>query len=46
MQVMDLMNFILLLDTKGNVIKNFFKKKKFNWKIHLINTGKKYYDGW
>tara|TARA_B110000503_G_scaffold143383_1_gene244524 strand:+ start:764 stop:1456 length:693 start_codon:yes stop_codon:yes gene_type:complete len=32
--------FYIALGYKGNVIKNYFKKKKFNWKINLINTGK------
>jgi len=34
--------FYLALGYKGNVIKKYFKKKKFNnWKINLIDTGKK-----
>jgi glucose-1-phosphate cytidylyltransferase len=33
-------NFYIALGYKGNVIKNYFKKKKFNWNINLINTGK------
>ena len=33
-------NFYIALGYKGNVIKKYFKKKKFNWKINLINTGK------
>jgi glucose-1-phosphate cytidylyltransferase len=32
--------FYIALGYKGNVVKNYFKKKKFNWKINLINTGK------
>ena len=32
-------NFYIALGYKGNVIKKYFKKK-FNWKINLINTGK------
>jgi glucose-1-phosphate cytidylyltransferase len=32
--------FYIALGYKGNVIKNYFRKKKFNWKINLINTGK------
>jgi len=32
--------FYIALGYKGNVIKNYFKNKKFNWKINLINTGK------
>ena len=33
-------NFYIALGYKGNVIKKYFKKKKFRWKINLINTGK------
>jgi glucose-1-phosphate cytidylyltransferase len=32
--------FYIALGYKGNVIKNYFKKKKFNCKVNLINTGK------
>ena len=32
--------FYIALGYKGNVIKNYFKSKKFNWNINLINTGK------
>ena len=32
--------FYIALGYKGNVIKNYFKKKKINWKVNLINTGK------
>jgi glucose-1-phosphate cytidylyltransferase len=32
--------FYIALGYKGNVIKNYFKNQKFNWKINLINTGK------
>ena len=32
--------FIIAVGYKGNIIKNYFKNKKFNWKIHLVNTGK------
>jgi glucose-1-phosphate cytidylyltransferase len=32
--------FYIALGYKGNVIKNYFKKKKFNWKVNLIDTGK------
>ncbi len=33
-------NFIIALGYKGEVIKRYFKKKKFpDWKINLINTG-------
>lgn len=34
-------NFYVALGYKGNVIRNYFKNKKFDWKINLINTGKK-----
>jgi glucose-1-phosphate cytidylyltransferase len=33
--------FYIALGYKGNVIKNYFKKNSFGWKINLINTGKK-----
>jgi glucose-1-phosphate cytidylyltransferase len=33
--------FYIALGYKGNVIKNYFKNKKFSWKINLIDTGKK-----
>ena len=32
--------FYIALGYKGNVIRNFFKKKKYNWKVHLVETGK------
>ena len=32
--------FYIALGYKGNVIKNYFKNNQFNWKIHLIDTGK------
>jgi glucose-1-phosphate cytidylyltransferase len=32
-------NFYIALGYKGKVIKEYFKKKKFNWKINLIDTG-------
>jgi glucose-1-phosphate cytidylyltransferase len=32
--------FYVALGYKGYVIKNFFKKNKFKWKINLIETGK------
>ena len=32
--------FYIALGYKGNVIKNYFKNKKFNWKINLVDTGK------
>jgi len=35
-----LKDFYIALGYKGNVIKNYFKKKKFGWNINLINTGK------
>ena len=31
--------FIIALGYKGNVIKKYFKKKKFNWNIKLVDTG-------
>ena len=33
-------DFYVALGYKGKVIKKFFNKKKFNWKINLIDTGK------
>ena len=33
--------FYIALGYKGHVIRNYFKKKKFDWKINLIETGKK-----
>jgi glucose-1-phosphate cytidylyltransferase len=32
-------DFYIALGYKGNVIKQYFKRKKFNWKINLIDTG-------
>jgi len=32
--------FYIALGYKGNVIRNFFRKKKYNWKVHLVETGK------
>ena len=32
-------DFYIALGYKGNVIKNFFKKNKFGWNIHLVSTG-------
>ena len=32
--------FYIALGYKGNVIRNFFKKKKYNWKVNLVETGK------
>jgi len=34
-------NFYIALGYKGNVIKNFFKKNSYGWKIKLIDTGNK-----
>jgi len=31
--------FYIALGYKGNVIKDYFRNNKFNWKINLINTG-------
>ena len=33
--------FYIAIGYKGNVIKNYFKKKKFNWNVNLIDTGLK-----
>lgn len=33
-------DFYIALGYKGDIIKNYFKKKKFNWNINLIDTGK------
>ena len=32
--------FYIALGYKGHIIKNYFKNKKFNWEINLIETGK------
>ena len=32
-------DFVIALGYKGSVIKNYFKKKNFNWNIDLIDTG-------
>jgi len=32
-------DFYIALGYKGDVIKNFFKKKKFKWNINLVETG-------
>ena len=32
--------FYIALGYKGNIIRNYFKKNRFNWKVHLIETGK------
>ena len=34
-------NFFVALGYKGEVIRNFFKKKNFPWKVNLIDTGLK-----
>ena len=34
-------NFYIALGYKGKVIKDYFKNKKYKWKINLINTGLK-----
>tara|TARA_Y200000002_G_C22621281_1_gene638291 strand:- start:29 stop:724 length:696 start_codon:yes stop_codon:yes gene_type:complete len=34
-------DFYILLGYKGKVIKDYFKKKSFNWNINLIDTGLK-----
>ncbi len=33
-------NFYIALGYKGNVIRKFFKKKIYDWKVNLIETGK------
>ena len=33
--------FLIALGYKGDVIKKYFQKNSFGWKIHLIETGKK-----
>ncbi len=33
-------DFYIALGYKGNEIKKYFKNKKFNWNINLIDTGK------
>ena len=32
--------FYIALGYKGKIIRNFFKKNKFKWKVNLIDTGK------
>jgi glucose-1-phosphate cytidylyltransferase len=32
-------NFYIAIGYKGSVIKKYFKKKKFNWNINLVDTG-------
>ena len=34
-------NFFVALGYKGDVIRDYFKKKNFPWKVNLINTGLK-----
>ena len=34
-------NFIIALGYKGNIVKKYFKKKKFPWKVKLLDTGLK-----
>ena len=34
-------NFIIALGYKGNIVKKYFKKKKFPWKVKLVDTGLK-----
>ena len=34
-------DFIIATGYKGQVIKNYFSKKKFGWNIKIINTGLK-----
>ncbi len=34
-------NFYVALGYKGKIIRNYFKNKKFNWKVNLIDTGLK-----
>lgn len=34
-------NFYIALGYKGKIIKDYFRNKKFKWKINLINTGLK-----
>jgi len=34
-------NFIVALGYKGKIIKNYFNKKKFPWKVKLVDTGLK-----
>ena len=34
-------DFYILLGYKGQIIKNYFKKKSFDWNINLIDTGLK-----
>ena len=33
-------NFYVALGYKGQIVKDYFKKNKFKWKINLIDTGK------
>jgi glucose-1-phosphate cytidylyltransferase len=34
-------DFYIALGYKGNIIKNFFKKKIYDWNVTLVDTGKK-----
>ena len=34
-------NFIIATGYKSKIIENFFRKKIFNWKVKIVNTGKK-----
>ena len=34
-------NFIIASGYKGHIIKNFFKKKQHDWKVSVVDTGKK-----
>ena len=34
-------DFYIALGYKGNIIKEYFKNKKFSWNINLIDTGQK-----
>ncbi len=34
-------DFYILLGYKGNIIKNYFKREKFDWNVNLIDTGVK-----
>ena len=34
-------NFIIASGYKGHIIKNFFKKKHHDWKVSVVDTGKK-----
>jgi glucose-1-phosphate cytidylyltransferase len=32
--------FIIAVGYKGNIVKNYFKNKKFHWKVNIVDTGK------